>query len=127
MITSGDRDLARRVTALAAGLASLIALGAWAAASPAEAAGALVGGALTITNFLALRWAAAAAVRPGGVGGRVRTTLWLVAAGGRFGAVGLALGWAAAQGWIGLGGLLTALLALPVSLVAEGLRAARAG
>lgn len=125
MTTSGDGELARRVSGLAGGLVALVALGAWAVAGPAEAAGALMGGALTIANFLGLRWAVAVTVHPGGPGRRLRTALWLGATAGRFGAVAVALGWAAVHGGVGLGGLLAALLALPVSLVAEGLRASR--
>jgi hypothetical protein len=48
------------------------------------------------------------------------------ASGVRFGVVALALGLVAVQGWLGLVGLLVALTALPCTLVAEGLRAARA-
>ncbi|MBI2467429.1 MAG: hypothetical protein HYV62_06385 [Candidatus Rokubacteria bacterium] len=104
----------------------MIALAAWAVAGPAEAAGALVGGAVTLGNFLGLRWASGLVLRGRAPAGRLRAVLWLGVTGGRFGVVALALGWAAVQGWVGFGGLLAALLALPVSLVAEGLRVARA-
>ncbi len=123
---SAERDLARRVTGLTAGLVLLIALGAWSFSGLEQAVGALAGGAITIANFLGLRWVAGLAVRGlGSEGRRLRSLLWLGATGGRLGLIALALGVAAAQGWIGLGGLLASLAALPATVVAEGLRAAR--
>lgn len=124
---SEDRELARRVSALTAGLVALIALAAWPLAGAAEAAGALIGGAITIANFLWLRWTAGLALRGGPVAPRpaLRRALWVGGAGARFGVVALALGAAAVQGWVGLVGLLVSLVALPVTVVAEGLRAAR--
>ena len=125
---SDDRDLARRVAALTAGLVALIALAGWALAGADQAAGALIGGAITIANFLWLRWTAGRALLRGlaPAGAPWRRLLWLGASGARFGVVALALGLAAAQGWLGLAGLLVSLTALPVTVMAEGLRATRA-
>jgi len=119
------RDLAYRIAWLTAGLVLLIAGAAWLLAGPGQAAGAVAGGVLTIANFLWLRWTADLALRPGPAGGGLRRALWVGASGARFGVVALALGLMAVQGWLGLVGLLTALTALPCTLVAEGLRAAR--
>jgi hypothetical protein len=120
-----DRELAYRVCGLTAALVALIALAGWSLGGPAEAAGALVGGVITIGNFLWLRWSAGVALRRGPGGGPLRRALWVAASGARFAAVALALGLAAVQGWLGLVGLLVALTALPCTVVAEGLRAAR--
>lgn len=122
---SEDRELAYRVCGLTATLVGLIALTGWLLGGPAEAAGALVGGAITIGNFLWLRWSAGVALRRGPGGHPLRRVLWVVASGARFAVVALALALAAVQGWLGLVGLLIALTALPCTIVAEGLRAAR--
>jgi hypothetical protein len=50
----------------------------------------------------------------------------MLVSGARFGVVALALGLAAVQGWLGLSGLVVSLVALPSTVVAAGLRAARA-
>jgi ATP synthase I chain len=123
---SDDRDLAHRIAWLTAGLVGLVAAAAWSLAGPAQATGAVVGGAITIANFLWLRWTAGLALRSGPADGALRRALWVGASGVRFGVVALALGLVAVQGWLGLVGLLVALTALPCTLVAEGLRAARA-
>ena len=120
-----DRDLAYRICGLTAGLVALVAAAAWSLGGPAEAAGALVGGAITIGNFLWLRWTAGLALRKAPVGGGIMRALWVGASGARFGLVALALGLVAVQGSLGLVGLLVALTALPCTVVAEGLRAAR--
>lgn len=120
-----DRELAYRICGVTAALVAVLAAAAWALAGPAQAAGALAGGAITIGNFLWLRWTAGLAVRRGPAGGALRQALWVGGSAARFGVVGLALGLAAAHGGLGLVGLLVALTALPVTVVAEGLRAAR--
>jgi hypothetical protein len=118
--------LARRVAGLTAGLVLLIAVAAGALAGPVQAAGALAGGAVTIGNFLWLHWTAARALRPGAEAGSAgRRIAWAAASAARYGVVALALGLSAAQGWLGLPGLLLALLVLPVTVVTEGLRSAR--
>jgi hypothetical protein len=118
--------LARRVAVLTAGLVVAIAAATGAVAGPAQAAGALAGGAVTIGNFLWLHWTAARALRPGSVAGHAgRRVAWAAASAARYGVVALGLGILAAQGWLGLPGLLISLLALPAMLVAEGLRSAR--
>ena len=121
---SEDRDLANRVAWLTAGLVGLIAAAAWLLSGPAQAAGAVVGGAITIANFLWLRWTAGVALRRAPAGAVMRA-LWDGASGARFGVVALALGLAAALGQLGLVGLLVALTALPCTVVAAGLRTAR--
>jgi ATP synthase I subunit len=119
-----DRELACRICGVTAALVAVLAAGAWALGGPPQAAGALVGGALTIANFLWLRWTAGLAVRRAVDRGIMRA-LWVGGSAARFGVVALALGLAAAHGGLGLVGLLVALTALPVTVVAEGLRAAR--
>jgi hypothetical protein len=96
---------------------------------PGETAGIVAGGVISVTNFLWLSSTAGRALRSGmrhaeGSPGRV---LFWVAGGARLGLVALVLGLAVASGWVGLGGLVVSLTALPVALVAEGLRAARVG
>ena len=117
--------LAYRICGGTAALVAALAGAGWSLGGPAEAAGALVGGAVTIGNFLWLRWSAALALRPGPAGPPLRRAVWMAASGARFAVVALALGLAAVQGWLGLVGLLVALTALPCTVVAEGLRAAR--
>jgi hypothetical protein len=118
-----DRELAYRVSLGTAGLVTLVAAASWGLGHLEEAAGALVGGAVTIGNFLWLRWTARGALRRS-TAGRLARALWLLGSTARFGAVGLVLGLAATGGGLGLVGLLLSLIALPVSLVAEGLRPA---
>jgi ATP synthase I chain len=118
-----DRELAYRVGLGTAGLATLVAAASAALGHPEEAAGALVGGAVTIANFLWLGWTARGALRRSAAG-RLARALWVLGSAARFGVVGLVLGLAAAGGALGLVGLLLSLIALPVSLVAEGLRPA---
>ncbi len=122
-----DRGLAGRVCRLTAGLVVLIAAVAWFFAGPGEAAGALVGGGLTIASFLWLSWTAGVVLQrpPARAGSALRQALWIGASGARFGVIALALGIVIAQGWVGRIGLLLALAALPVTVVAEGLRTAR--
>jgi ATP synthase I subunit len=119
-----DRELAYRICGVTAALVAVLAASAWALGGPPQAAGALAGGAITIGNFLWLRWTAGLAVRRAVDGGIMRA-LWVGGSAARFGVVALALGLAAAHGGLGLVGLLVALTALPVTVVAEGLRAAR--
>ncbi len=118
-------NLAYRVCGLTAALVAVIAVAAWSLSGPAQATGAVVGGAITIGNFLWLRWTAGLALRRGPVGGALQRALWVGASGARLGVVALVLGVVAAPGWLGLVGLLVALTALPCTVVAEGLRAAR--
>lgn len=117
-----DRELAYRVCAGTAGLVALVAGASWGLAGADQAAGALFGGAVTIGNFLWLRWTAGLALRGLAGGGPFRRALWVVGSGARFGAVGLVLGLAAVGGRLGLVGLLLSLTALPAVVVAEGLR-----
>lgn len=119
-----DRELAYRICGVTAALVAVLAAGAWALGGPPQAAGALAGGAITIGNFLWLRWTAGLAVRRAVDGGIMRA-LWVGGSAARFGVVALALALAAVHGGLGLVGLLVALTALPVTVVAEGLRAAR--
>jgi len=118
-----DRGLAYRACLGTAGLVTLLAAASVAIGHGEEAVGALVGGAITILNFLWLRWTARGALRRPAAG-RVARGLWVLGSAARFGVVGLVLGVAAAGGVVGLVGLLLSLIALPVSLVAEGLRPA---
>jgi hypothetical protein len=123
-----DRALARRVSGATAGLVAVIAAAGLTLGGAEQALGALVGGLVTIANFLGLRWTAAAALghaRPAS-GHALRRALWIAASGARFGGLALLVGLAAAQGWLGLAGLLAALPALPAMVVVEGLRGARA-
>ncbi len=118
-----DRELARLVAIVTGALVGAIALAGWSFGGIAEAAGALVGGAVTIADFLWLRWTAGLALRRTAAGGPLRRALWVGGSAARFGAVGLALGLAAASGRLGLIGLLVSLAALPVVVVTAGLRA----
>jgi hypothetical protein len=119
----------RRVSCLTASVVGVVAVLAWVVWDAGEALGAVVGGVLTIANFLWLRWAVGVALpgNPTAPRGAGRRLFWLVASGARFGVVAFALATAITQGWVGLGGLAVALMALPVTVVAEGLRAARVG
>lgn len=123
---SGQR-LARRVSALTAALVALIAAGSWFVLGAQEALGALVGGVVTVGNFLWLRWTASRALR----GAAVRPerawhrAFWLGASGARFGVVALTLGAVVTLGWVGLAGLLVSLTALPITVVAAGLAESR--
>ncbi|MGH7263312.1 MAG: hypothetical protein ACREMB_00460 [Candidatus Rokuibacteriota bacterium] len=123
-----DRALARRVSGATAGLVALIAVTGFTLGGAEQALGALVGGLVTIANFLWLRWTAAATLGRGRPvsGQALRRALWIAASGARFGALALVVGLGAAQGWLGLTGLLAALPALPAMVVVEGLRVARA-
>lgn len=124
---SEDREFAHRICAMAAGVVALVAVASWSFAGAAQAAGALAGGAITIGNFLWLRWMAGLALRRGPAPslGTLRRALWLGASGARFGVIALAFGVVTAQGWLGLAGLLVGLTALPLGVVVEGLRMAR--
>jgi hypothetical protein len=122
---SDDRELIYRICVLTAALAGGVAVAGWAVGGAGQAAGALVGGGVTIANFLWLRWTAGLALRGPAAAGALRRVLWVGASAIRFGVVALSLGLAARQEWVSLGGLVAALVALPAALVAEGLRAAR--
>jgi hypothetical protein len=122
-----DRELIYRICAVTAALAGGVAVAGWALGGAGQAAGAVVGGGVAIGNFLWLRWTAGLALRAPVPAGPLRRALWIAASGTRFGVVALALGLAAVSGWISLAGLVVALVAHPAALVAEGLRAARAG
>jgi hypothetical protein len=122
---SDDRELIYRICVLTVALAGGVAVAGWVLGGAGQAAGALVGGGVTIANFLWLRWTAGLALRVPAGAGLLRRVLWVGASGIRFGVVALSLGLAARQEWVGLGGLVAALVALPAALVAEGLRAAR--
>jgi hypothetical protein len=119
-----DRELARRVCALTAAGVAVVAAGGWVVGGASQAAGAVVGGAITVGNFLWLRWTADLALRHPATAAPLRRALWMAASAARFGVVAVALGLAAGTGGLGLVGLLIALTALPITLVAEGLRAA---
>jgi hypothetical protein len=84
---SSERELARRVAGLTAGLVALVALVSWVLGGPGQAAGVVAGGAISIANFLWLSWTAGRALRPApAAGASARRLLWL-------GAVGPASGW----------------------------------
>ena len=125
---TGDRELARRVVCLTAVLAGLLAGACGLGWGAGEAAGALAGSAVMLVNFAGLEWAARRVLREAtrSPSGAVRPALWLGASGVRLLVVALALGTAAAQGWVGLAGLLVSLTIVPVTVVAVGLMAARA-
>jgi hypothetical protein len=117
--------LTRRVCGLTAALIGIVAVGSWLASGAQEAVGAVVGGAVTVANFLWLRWTAhraldGTAFRPGA--GPWRRALWLAASGARFGVVALALGVLVALGWVGLTGLVVSLTVLPVTVIVAGVR-----
>ena len=123
-------DLAGRVSGFTAALVSAMAVAAVLGWGASEALGILTGGVISVANFLWLRVTAGRAVQAGlsrPDGGGLRRAVFWAASGARFGVVALSFGLAIANGWVGLGGLLVSLTALPVILVAEGLRAARLG
>jgi hypothetical protein len=83
---------------------------------------------VAIGNFLWLRWTAGRALRGAAPGrGPWRRVLWLGASAARFGVLALALGAVVVWGGVGLAGLLIALAALPITVVAAGLRESRPG
>jgi len=119
--------LVRRVCGLTALLVAVIAMGSWIVSGPREALGAVVGGVITVVNFVWLRWTASRALQAAATraGTPWRRALWLGANGARFGVVALTLGGAVTLGWVGLVGLVVSLTALPVMVVAAGLRDSR--
>jgi hypothetical protein len=122
-------DLAGRVSGFTAALVSAMAVAAFIGWGASEAVGILTGGVISVANFLWLRVTAGRAVQAGMSrpdGGLRRAVFW-AASGARFGVVALSFGLVIVNGWVGLGGLLVSLTALPVILVAEGLHAARLG
>jgi hypothetical protein len=126
-IDSPARDLVRGVGVVVAALTGALALVAGVLGGASEALGVVSGSALMATNLAGLRWGVDRLIRglegtlPGG-----RRAVWVGVSGVRLGLVGLAVGVAAGQGWVGLRGLLAALLLPPVAVVAAGLRATRA-
>jgi hypothetical protein len=83
---------------------------------------------VAIGNFLWLRWTAGRALRGGAAGhGPWRRALWLGASAARFGVLALTLGAVVLWGGVGLAGLVIALAALPITVVAAGLRESRPG
>jgi hypothetical protein len=88
---------------------------------PADAAGALVGGGLTLVNFGGLTWAAGRAL-----GAAPPAALWVGASGLRLGVFGALAGLAVTQTGVGVAGLVLSLTLVPVAVVLTGLRAARA-
>ena len=122
-------DLAGRVSGFTAALVSAMAVAAFLGWGASEAVGILTGGVISVANFLWLRVTAGRAVQAGmsrPAGGLRRAVFW-AASGARLGVVALSFGLVIVNGWVGLGGLLVSLTALPVILVAEGLHAARLG
>ena len=115
-------DLARRVWcvagALALGLAALCGL--W--RGPADAAGVLVGGGLTLLNFGGLTWVAGRAIARVPSGSPV---VWIGASGLRLGLLGCLAGLLVTATGIGLAGLLLSLTLVPVAVVLAGLHSAR--
>ena len=110
-----------------AALTGALAVVAGVLGGPAEALGTVTGSALMVTNLAGLRWAVGRLIR--GLEGTLpegRRAAWVGASGIRLGLVGLAVGIAAGQGWVGVRGLLAALLILPVAVVVAGLRVTRA-
>ena len=122
-------DLAGRVSGFTAALVSAMAVAAFLGWGASEAVGILTGGVISVANFLWLRVTAGRAVQAGmsRPGGGLRRAVFWAASGTRFGVVALSFGLVIVNGWVGLGGLLVSLTALPVILVAEGLHAARRG
>jgi len=122
-----DRGLVRGVCVLTAASVAGLAAGAWLLLDAHQAAGVLAGGLIAIGNFLWLGWTTQRALGPSRTGASrsMRGLVWVGASGVRLGLVGLAVGVAVTQGWLGLTGLLAALLALPVAIVIEGLRMVR--
>lgn len=115
-------DLGRGVWLLAGLLALGLAALCGVLGGPADAWGALVGGALTLVNFGGLTWAAHRAL----AGQASSRPVWLGASGLRLGLLGCLAGVAVTQTGIGLTGLLLSLTLVPVAVVLAGLRAARA-
>jgi hypothetical protein len=104
---------------LALGLAGACGL----ARGPADAAGALVGGGLTLANFSGLTWAAGRAL--GGAPLRL-SPLWVGSSGLRLGVIGGLTALLVTQTGVGVAGLALSLTLVPVAVVLAGLRAARA-
>jgi hypothetical protein len=114
-------DLTRRVWSVAGVLALGLVAVCGLVRGPADAAGALVGSALTLANFGGLTWAAGRAL-----GATPSPGLWVGASGLRLGAVGALAGLAVTQTGVGAAGLVLSLTLVPVAVVLTGLRAARA-
>lgn len=123
---TGDRDLARGVARLMALLCAAGGPVLLLAGRPADAAGLVAGTVLVVANFAGLRATVGRLSPAGGVPGVGRRALWVGVSTARLGALGLAVGALAAGGGLGLPGLLLALLAFPLTVVAAGLRGARA-
>ena len=123
-----DREPGRRIAVATGAVVVALSVAAGLVGGGREAAGALVGGAITIADFLWLRGVTGFALRarPAPEGGGWRRALWIGASATRLGVVALLLAAAVSHGSLGLGGLLLSLAALPAVAVGEGLRAARA-
>ena len=115
------RAVVRLTAALTLGLAAVLGL----AGRPADAAGALAGGGLVLANLGGLAAGVGRLVGRGPVGPG-RRALWAGATGLRLLAVAIVMGLLVGQGWVGLAGLILALVAYPFAVVAAGLAAARA-
>ena len=115
-------DLARRVW-LMVGLLTLGLAGACGLLrGPADAAGALVGSALTLMNFGGLAWVANRALS--GAPARV-SVLWVGSSGLRLVVLGCLTGLLVTQTGVGVAGLALSLTLVPVAVILTGLRAAR--
>jgi hypothetical protein len=116
-------DLARQVWLLGGVLALGLAGACGLVRGPADAAGALLGSALTLGNFGGLAWAA----RRARAGAPARTSaLWVGSSGLRLAALGGLIGLLVTQTGIGVAGLALSLTLVPVAVVLAGLRMARA-
>jgi hypothetical protein len=120
---SDEARLARTVLRLGGGLVVATAAVVGAVRGWEDALGVLVGGALSLGNFQALRWVAGLVleVRATAPARSARQLLWVGAAAARFGLWVVCLGYVLTQGWVGTMGLLVSLVVLPLAVIAAGL------
>ena len=85
---------------------------------PADAAGALLGSALTLLNFGGLSWSAERAL----AGGTTSRPVWIGASGLRLALLGVLVGFAVTQTGVGFVGFLLSLTLVPVAVILAGLR-----
>src|SRR5262245_14998953 len=117
-------DLARGVWCVAGVLALGLAVLCGVLLSPADAAGVLVGSALSLVNFGALTWAANRAMGRGDAGSWPRV-MWIGTGGLRLAVLGGLAVLAVQAIGVGIPGLLLSLTLVPVAVVLIGLRTAR--
>jgi hypothetical protein len=121
---TAPNDLARRVWLVAGVLACALAGACGLLRGAADAAGVVVGSALTLLNFEGLTWVANRAIAGGLVASWSRTA-WVGAGGLRLGLLGGLAGLVVTQTGVGVAGLVLSLTLVPVAVVVAGLRAAR--